>query len=221
MNYLAHFFVDEKSNNPFYNTGLILPDLCRGYIKSFKLIQPDVSNLTLYSLHQGCMAHYYADKKFHASTFFENTLQLVLNLINKAPFSTQLKRKWFLAHVMTELLLDRILIKSNPTLVDRFYSNLQNCSLKDLRVFLMLYDIKELDNFIRHFNHFVGVAYIQFYPNNIKFVFSLNRIMMKAGVGPIVAADELVLLTIIDEAEAIVLHEVKAINEDLKRVIHE
>jgi hypothetical protein len=45
--------------------------------------------------------------------------------------------------------------------------------------------MKDIEEFFEFFNHFRKVQYIYYYTDNNKFVYSLNRIMIKAGVKPI------------------------------------
>ncbi len=193
MNFFSHFFVDGRVNQHEYNTGLLLPDITRGYIKTFKPILP---NLTIEEIkfRDGCIAHYKADKNFHGSTFFTNILSLTNNIILNANFSTALNRKWFLAHILAELMIDRILVKLHPESLSQFYFSLDNISDQNLENYLVKYGMKETAKFFEFFNHFRKVQYISYYTDNNKFVYSLNRIMIKAGVGEISEQDQTILL---------------------------
>ena len=184
MNYFSHFFVDGIDNQHEFNTGLLLPDITRGKIKSFRQIQffDTASNQNFFG---GCAAHYHADKKFHASEFFNDILSQSSLIINKAKFNHDLNRKWFLAHILVELMLDRILVRLYPDTLDKFYKSLNSINDDDLATFLTLYGMKDIEEFFEFFNHFRKVQYIYYYTDNNKFVYSLNRIMIKAGVKPI------------------------------------
>lgn len=184
MNYFSHFFVDGIDNQHEFNTGLLLPDITRGKIKSFRQIQffDTASNQNFFD---GCAAHYHADKKFHASEFFNDILSQSSLIINKAKFNHDLNRKWFLAHILVELMLDRILVRLYPDTLDKFYKSLNSINDDDLATFLTLYGMKDIEEFFEFFNHFRKVQYIYYYTDNNKFVYSLNRIMIKAGVKPI------------------------------------
>lgn len=215
MNYFAHFFVDHKLGQHEYNTGLLLPDVTRGYIKTFKH-NVEHANAACLSFHQGCLAHYRADKLFHGSSFFTDILTQANGLINQANFSEALNRKWFLAHIMAELLIDRILITQYPDLLDEFYNSLQQINDSDLLDFLNLYEMKDSSKFFEFFNHFRKVQYIRYYTDNNKFVYSLNRIMIKAGVGEISEHDKAVLLQCSLELEKQLTTESYILIEQLK-----
>ncbi len=196
MNYFSHFFVDGIPNQHEYNTGLLLPDITRGKVRSFrhKLVFESTQSEQFF---RGCAAHYHADKKFHASSFFNKILNDSSNIINTALFSNALSRKWFLAHILAELMLDRILVKNYPQELDRFYYSLEAVDDNNLADFLKQYGMSEIDSFFEFFNHFRKVQYIHYYTDNNKFVYSLNRIMIRAGVSAISDSDQLVLQEVI------------------------
>ena len=218
MNYFAHFFVDHKLGQHEYNTGLLLPDVTRGYLKTFK--HDLVHDNTAYSnFYQGCLAHYRADKLFHGSSFFTEVLALANAALNKANFSEALNRKWFLAHIMAELLIDRILITEYPDLLDEFYNSLQQINDNELHGFLNLYKIEDSPKFFEFFNHFRKVQYIRYYTDNNKFVYSLNRIMIRAGVGAMLEDDLLLLQTVCVKLETTLLHNIPDLIVKLKQSV--
>lgn len=219
MNYFSHFWVDGIADNHHYNTGLILPDFARKQVKSF-LNPPELNQVNYQFLHQGCLAHYRADKRFHPSPFFTNLLQQSSFLINQAPFTPMVHRKWFLAHILVELMLDRLLVKHNKSDLDSFYKSLNHVSTEELRAYLNIFNGVEIDAFIEHFVHFRSVQYIYFYADNIKFVYSLNRIMMRAGVGELSEHDQEVLLQVVLTFEQELSPQVPAIFHQLKQSVH-
>jgi hypothetical protein len=206
LNYFSHFFVDGIENQHEYNTGLLLPDITRGKIKSFRNQLAFSSNISQ-QFFDGCSAHYSADNKFHASFFFNSILQEVNHIINKAKFSPDINRKWFLAHITTELMLDRILVKTHPDMLDKFYHSLNSINDADLEIYLKLYGMIDTNSFFEFFNHFRKVQYIYYYTDNNKFVYSLNKIMIRAGVSAISDFNQHVL------HDAIILLEEKLIGD--------
>lgn len=193
MNFFSHFFVDHISGNHPYNTGLLLPDITRGRIDGFR--KPYEKTDTIgQQFYRGCQAHYYADKQFHGSTFFTEMSAKALDCLNKAPFSPAVHRKWFIAHILTELMIDRILVGQYRNLLDEFYQSLSTAGDEHLSHFLLYFGMKDIDSFFEFFNHFRSVQYIHYYTDNNKFVYSLNRIVIRAGVGSLSEEDQTVLL---------------------------
>ncbi len=183
MNYLSHFFIHQQEANHYYNTGLILPDITKKWVKSYKHLLPE--KLFLEEHHQllrGALQHYQADKLFHGSDYFTGYLRLFTQHINNAGLSNQVQRKWFIAHIALELMIDRMLVKYHPTSVDHFYHSLQVTDQHILNSFLELSGSANNQEFFNFFGHFSGVKYIYYYADNNKFMYSLNRIMLRAGV---------------------------------------
>lgn len=183
LNYLCHFFIDHIPDNHYYNTGLILPDICKKWVKQFR--HPPLSstsNAAHFQLKLGAAQHYKADKLFHGSDFFKSHLSIFTQAINNAGLNEKVQRKWFIAHIAFELMLDRMLVKNFPDKVDEFYQSLQAADKEELKFFLMHHGATDTDDFFQFYGHFTSIQYIYYYTNNNKFIYSLNRIMQRAGL---------------------------------------
>lgn len=218
MNYFSHFFVDHIPGNHEYNTGLLLPDVTRNWIKTFK--NHNSGSVSGEQFYRGCLTHYAADKQFHSSPFFKELFREAGIIINNSAFSSGLNRKWFLAHILLELMIDRILIGRFPELLDAFYFSLSHIKDGDLSVYLREQGMNEADTdyFFENFDHFRKVRYIYYYADNNKFVYSLNRIMMKAGVGELSEPDQAVLLNASLELEELLNKDVLMLIRKLKEI---
>jgi hypothetical protein len=183
LNYLSHYFIDHIPDNHCHNTGLILPDVCKKWIKNFhQPLLPHSTSDAISQLHQGTIKHYLADKKFHASNFFNSHVSAFIQAVNQAGLSERVQRKWFIAHIAFELMLDRMLVNYYPEKVDAFYQSLLLVEKKVLKEFLLHFGMPDTEEFFQFYSHFTAVQYIYYYPNNNKFIYSLNRIMMRAGL---------------------------------------
>jgi hypothetical protein len=98
-------------------------------------------------------------------------------------------------------MLDRILVKEYPEALDSFYNSLQLIDDKHLTEFLKLYGLLDVKSFFEFFNHFRKVQYIYYYTDNNKFVYSLNRVMIRAGVSSISDSDQHVLQDVMLQLE--------------------
>lgn len=213
MNYFSHFFVDGIDDAYAHNTGLLLPDVTRKKVSKF-LLHPDYNETGL-AFYEGCKKHYAADKHFHASGFFKNILEQSNNIINQSNFDDTLNRKWFLAHILSELMLDRILVREYPQKLSQFYDSLQAIDDNELQLFLNLNGLSETGSFFDFFNHFRKVQYIYYYTDNNKFVYSLNRIMIQAKVGALTTYNEGVLMDASLELEQLLTRDTKQLIEQL------
>lgn len=222
MNYLSHYIIDHRNNDPYYNTALILPDFCKRWIKNFNNPPPpDTFSENEVALLAGCLKHYESDKRFHGSVFFQKYEALISDAIKQETFSIHFTRKWFVAHVLMELLIDRVFVKQLSFHVDAFYDSLNGINDTVLDSFLMYYGILDTAEFFKQFNHFRSVKYIYYYADNNKFLYSLNRIMMRVGIQELSENDAEKLLAIILRIEANHMHDATNLLGELKSVFTE
>jgi len=198
MNYFSHFVFDHHPQNHEYNTGLLLPDITRKSIKKFYRTGPaiDISDHHVQFM-EGCLAHYESDKKFHRSNFFEKYYHLLNHQISNSSSLINVERKWFISHIIIELMIDRMIVNYQRELLDSFYDSLLNVNENSLRSFLKFYGMKDIDDFFVFFDHFRNAQYIYHYTDNNKFMYSLNRIMLRAKVKPLSENDTETILQII------------------------
>lgn len=123
MNYLSHFWLDEHRGDAAFSVGGALPDLSRLRGKGFRL-RPGVpggvglTNLQQ-SLEAGIERHYAIDAQWHNAETFVRLEGLVRQGMADAGIS--LRRNSFAGHIGAEMLLDRALLRRDPTLAERFY----------------------------------------------------------------------------------------------------
>jgi hypothetical protein len=193
--------------------GLLLPDFARNHVTSFSksaLFEKEEHR----QIHAGCMAHYAADKKFHSSDFFEHYCEAFKSHLKVAPFSDGFQRRWFLAHILFEMMIDRLLVKHIVGLCRTYYSGLDEIEPSILGEFLELNQAKNPDELLRNFNHFRNAKYIFQYIDNNTLVYSLSRVLQYAGVGLMSLDDKLVLhQCIIDLEESIFKNALQVITE--------
>lgn len=203
MNYLSHFIVDQKEGEYYFNSALILPDIAKRWVKTFQHPNPSLSfSPNQRSLLAGCLRHYKRDKEFHASSFFEHYQHITNERLKSISFTGTVNRKWFIAHILTELLIDRCFVRQFPHLVDAFYESLNAISDEELAGFLKYYGVEDTTDFFTFFNHFRSVRYIYYYTDNNKFLYSLGRIMMRVGLPDFNEKDSGLMLEAIQQIES-------------------
>ena len=195
MNYFSHFVFDHKLLDHEFNTGLLLPDITRKSIKKFYSPESTDEFLSHHrSFLDGCLQHYETDKKFHGSTFFSKYYELLNHEISHLSDLIEVERKWFISHIVLELLIDRVIVNFQEDLLDSFYYSLEHIDENSLKTFLKFYGMKDSDEFFVFFNHFRNAQYIYHYTDNNKFMYSLNRIMMRANVKVLSQSDNETIL---------------------------
>jgi hypothetical protein len=103
-----------------------------------------------------------------------------------------------------ELMLDRVLMKQAPALLDAFYHSLRNTPPTATTRFL---EDAQLDavTFLQRLERFNSVAYLYHYPDDGAMTYSLMRIYMQAKVTPEwTLAQQEAVRNLLPEAEAIV-----------------
>lgn len=221
MNYLSHFFIDHKPEAHYYNAALILPDITKAWIKKFDpAMLPNPASEIHRQLLSGALQHYHSDKLFHASTFFEKYQSLINDKLKNIPLSDDVNRKWFIAHVLTELLIDRQIVKSHQSIVDDFYDSLNHVDDRELSVFLGYFGMADPADFLKFFGHFRNARYIYYYADNNKFLYSLGRIMMRVGIKELSDTDGLVLMKAILDIEQVYMSDTNLILDELKAVFN-
>lgn len=221
MNYLSHFFIDSKPEAHYYNAALILPDITKAWIKKFDpAMLPNPPSQIQSELLQGALQHYHSDKLFHTSAFFEKYQSLINNELKNIPLSDDVNRKWFIAHVLTELLIDRQIVKFHKTCVDDFYNSLNFIDDRELGLFLGYFGMDDPGEFLKFLNHFRNARYIYYYADNNKFLYSLGRIMMRVGIKELGEKDGLVLMKAILHIEQVYMSDAGVLLDELKAVFN-
>ncbi|MDX5319839.1 MAG: hypothetical protein LPK45_02135 [Bacteroidota bacterium] len=192
MNYLSHHFFDSLLD-PHHNTGLILPDWSRSASGRRKLIWTgkDDDPLHYHAIWEGCLKHYQADDWFHDSPFF---LELSAELdrtfeIFQEDGLFQSQRKWFLAHLLAEMLLDRLIIEKHPGALDHFYHDLKSVAFSDLETFLLQAGKEEIGHFPQVHKGFIESEFMRYYASDRGLVESLNRVAQRTKQVPFTEAE--------------------------------
>ncbi len=212
MNFLSHYYFDKQEGNPYFNLGLIFPDIVRNFVRGSKLdLTIDMKDeLPVASLQKGCIQHVQSDKVFHAWDEFIDAMDMVTGHIRKNP--VPFKKDWFIAHILVELTMDHYLILNNPNLANKLYTDFEIVDTEHIHSFLRRNDFSKFDLFQKGFDHFMSVRYLESYtePNNI--VYALGRICTKMRLPPFSEEQKQLLKSVIK-----VLHnKMPQMVEDLK-----
>jgi hypothetical protein len=216
VNYLSHFVIDFKDGLHHYNAALIYPDITKKWIK--KISSPQISNPSLSDFYSGSFQHYISDQKFHSSTFFKELNATINEHLKNVAFNLPLNRKWFISHILTELLIDRQLVILNRGWVDAFYEAHINVKLSALTSFLHEQNLNDTKGFLQFYGHFRDAQYIYYYTDNNKFLYSLSRIMQRGGIGSLTEVDNHILLDFILKMEKNYFSNPEHIYHALKKV---
>jgi len=104
-------------------------------------------------------------------------------MLKRSPFAHR-RYNFFTAHIIVELLLDRVLMQRDVVLLDRFYRNLSRITAGDLFNSFHLFGLPDYEGFIPSYNRFVSSRYLYHYQNWHGLIFALNRIHGRVGLEP-------------------------------------
>lgn len=182
MNYFAHYFF-SRNDDAYYNTGLILPDFSRSAEGRRKLLlEKAPPSAEFSSLKNGCLNHYECDEWFHESSFFKQACSFLEEELKTISLGSQ--KKWFLAHILAEMLLDRMIIDRFPDELDSFYRDLNHVDWAKIETFLMHCGKSNFDRFHRHQEAFREHKYLYYYKEDQGLIESLDRVSRRTGQEP-------------------------------------
>jgi len=221
MNYLGHYFLslirnrDNKESSLYYSFGNILPDLARNYKKKYRIKESQNDVLPeeyMAEINEGVKDHFKTDRLFHNSSFFYDYVKLIQTELRSVSLSYLPKRLYFIAHVLLELLLDRVLIKNEMSLCDNFYLSLSKITVNKISLYIKMHQfIDDTKGFIAYFNRFIEKNYIYGYTSNNKIIFALGMVIERTGNNGFISQDHSKLKNVIDSIERKLVIEYKNI----------
>ncbi len=142
MNLISHFYLDREHPESLYFVGIATPDLVSVFDRKTRLkaanlpiIMENESSREQMSFYNGILRHFEVDALFHSSEFFQTETQLLARQLKDTFGDKQVKRSFFVAHILLELILDRILILKDSELLYSFYKHFQNKDILKLVYF--------------------------------------------------------------------------------------
>jgi hypothetical protein len=201
MNFLAHYYYDKKDNDPYYTLGLLMPDLVRNFGKPIHHL-PLLENFyhpESKSIAEGFLQHIKSDKIFHQTEGFVVFNKQIIQILRNSPFV--FKRDWFLAHIFTELMLDRVILIRHPNLALNLYSALKSVDTTAIESFFKTMEYTDENIFFTGFEKFNQAAYLSSYINPESVVFAMGKIAQKMDINISDESKKNTLLQIIEALE--------------------
>jgi hypothetical protein len=208
MNYLAHYYLDHTDPRPHFTLGLVLPDLVRNFQKQYRLNPLHLTDAKpadeMLHLNQGVHRHFHADKVFHTSTFFDQQNSELKRKLYAAGFESINKYIYFVAHVLLEMVIDRVLIQQHPLLCFNFYDALEKTDKLVIGNYLQIsgkFTNEHSEQFLLYFSQFCKSQYLFHYRHNDGLLYGLERMYQRYVPGVFSVADKEKLVVIIEQTE--------------------
>jgi len=194
MNLLSHYYLDAEKGRPYYNTGLVMPDLMGSFKKGWKPPKSVFFNNNYQKeLYSGMLQHQETDRQFHASLFFTHAIPDIRKIFEKNGLKLPGVRLFFVAHIMLELMLDRLILLDSMAYADNFYSDINKVDVEQITEFFQVDTMNGEYNFSGFFQKFRDAKYIYNYVGDENFIYALNRIMKRAAQ-PVFEGENIVAL---------------------------
>jgi hypothetical protein len=203
MNYLSHYYILREYEHPAFANGKIIPDLLRIFGPDHKIRKArnieDPEGAGEWMM-KGAYVHLESDRLFHDSDYFERESQRLKEELRAG--SSIRKYRYFYAHILLEMLLDRLLVKKYPELGQRFYDDLEQIEERDIQAFFELKPIAvDANEFMQVLSRFRKSRYLFEYAYDPGFLYAFSRILKRVGMPLLNREDRNFLIRLVQESE--------------------
>ena len=190
MNLVAHYYLDRDRVNSYFVVGAATPDLLSIYNSSLRIkarhlkkMSEDQAGRITPPFLSGLYRHFFADGVFHLSpTFNAETKQISNMLVDYFP-DLNVQRKFFIGHILLELLIDKILIDKNPGILESYYGHFESLQpFRDLRKASQLAVGHDLPNYEAYMHKFMRRKYLYHYADFEHIAWVLRRILRRVSI---------------------------------------
>jgi len=210
MNFISHFFLDrERVKESLFFVGISTPDLVSVFDRNIRLranrmpVLPDPkADRAGHSFYRGVLRHFEGDKVFHSSTFFQQETHRICRLMEATIPAEQLERTFFVAHILFELVLDKVLIQEDGSLLPDFYETIAQQEGTDLIRLTEWVAGRPLPGYADFLERFMTRRYLYRYTDWEYVIYILRRIMLGVGVRSVTYLGEPAFLSLAARYEA-------------------
>lgn len=192
MNFAAHFFLDLDRPESLFHIGAATPDLLSIYNPEMRIKESHLKNIDFDSLGPpeetfiaGIHRHFHADKVFHSSGFFRQETTEIIERLKNSFEEGAVPRKFFIGHILLELLLDKVLIDTHPNMLGAYYEHFAKVSPLEVRRVTEIAVSRELPNYEHFIAKFIGNQYLYEYMEFDHIVFVVGRILRRVSIDQI------------------------------------
>jgi len=179
LHYLAHYYIDKHIDDPLYVVGLGLPDWVNGFsklhnqlIKHSKIDQTD----PIYAIQQGVLRHYAGDLLFHNHPLFVQLQSELLQSFLTVGLKREEWRLSLLAHVGTELMIDRQIVNAEPHVLDSYYHLLEKADEKLLKKYFDYHGMAvQQQDFLTKFHFFKTRRFLSLFDDVANIAIGLDK----------------------------------------------
>ncbi len=191
MNFLAHFqiaaqFLMPKQPFSAYVVGTALPDLLplaerRVRLRPAQIAAAEARTEFEAALAAGVSAHLATDAVFHKTAAFASAQAEVSEMLAEAAFDGMRVRRFFVAHVLTELVLDATLLRADPAPADGFYEAFAAADFRSAAQWTEAVTGRALPHLPQVLTRFADAQYLRHYAEDDGVATGLSNLCRRAG----------------------------------------
>ena len=188
MNYLAHGY--RYTDRPYVLAGTALPDWLRASDGRYRF-RPGVlppgreDGSPLAELSRGIARHLRDDVLFHRAHAFEATVTTITARLRSRFPDRPYLRAHFLAHLLTELLLDATLVEQNPGILERYYDALERVELEAVEQIVVGAFGQSPPRFLDRVKRFRRERFIEDYQRDEGLLRRIEQVVARVGLPPL------------------------------------
>ena len=196
MNYFAHGvrFLDQ----PLFLAGTAVPDWMsvadRGVRVRPKLVEaltreegPDSETA------RGILQHFHDDDWFHRTPGFARVTAALTEQFREALAGDDGMRPGFLGHIVTEMLLDAVLIEQDPRGLDEYYAVLGGVDPTAVQGVVNRSSRRSTDRLVHFIRLFLAERFLYDYLESERLLYRLNQVLRRVKLQPLPAGTAEVL----------------------------
>lgn len=220
MNFLSHYYLHEKKEDPYFTVGLSMPDLFSFIFKKIYITEKflyrtmdSAEDARHVSLLRGMVCHLRVDKWFHLGNFFKNHLRGFRELYTQYE---GFKFSEFHSHILLEILIDRYLLISYPGIARNYYQVFKEIDYSFTAIPFRGLKNFETPRFIQFMKTYSRSSFLFEYKEFSNIYTLLNRAYLNIGLPVIKRAKRETALTFFKEAYESITGELEELFSEAK-----
>lgn len=189
MNFITHYALDREGPSSYFTLGVAIPDLLplagRQLRVPYKKLndhaftdEPEPEQWLL----RGVLHHYYTDRIFHESAFFQAERARIQPFLQQLFHQNPHQRYFFLTHIFVEFYLDRVIQILEPEIAVEFYQHFRLVDFDRAIRSLENFSQTSFESLGQHLAVFRDREYLHAYRDDAGFLYALNRTIKRTGI---------------------------------------
>lgn len=190
MNLVAHYHLDRDLVNSFFTVGAATPDLLSIYNSHLRIKERHLKKLSEDERGRitppflaGLQRHFFADGVFHTSPLFTRETKHISNMLEAYFPDLEIQRKFFIGHILLELMIDKVLINLHPGILESYYGHFESLlPFRDIKRSLEIAVGHELPNYEAYLKRFLRRKFLYHYADPQHIAWILRRILRRVRI---------------------------------------